>query len=991
MDFDFTTETIIPEIGYPNGLLSIGGAGALELPYGGAYAGATPTAGSIRWNTSGTPQIEYYNGGWINFGGNVTAVSVVSANGFAGSSSGGNTPALTISTSITGVLVGNGTAISAANGTTSFPGYAAGLAGSAIGAVPYQSAANTTSFTLVGTAGQALISGGAGSPTWVNGNVTIGTTTIALGGTSTSLGGVTSLTMAGAINMNTNQINNLAMAGSPAGTDAVNVNYLQAAVTGLSWKQAVLAATTTDLGPVIYNNGAAGVGATLTNAGTQAAFAVDTISFAQNQRVLIKNQTVTGTATATPLGTGSTSMTLTAVTGTIQVGQKITFTGVVSPCYIIAYTGGVATLSSAQTWANNAAITASDAYSNGIYIVTTVGSGATNWVLTRALDADTAAELDGAAVYVQQGSLYGDTGWTETATLTTIGVDPVVWAQFSGSGSYNAGTGLTLTGNTFSLTAPVTLALGGTGANLTDVPGGIVYGGATTMAFSAAGTTNQILQSNGAGTPTWTGAPTVSGANITATSIPNGALANSSVTVTAGTGMSGGGAVSLGGTITLTNAGVTSFATTLSGLTVTPASTGNVSLGGTLGATSGGTGQTVYAVGDTLYASSTTALSKLNISATAGTFLRSTGTLPAWSTLVLPNAATTGDLLYASSANTIGNLLDIATGNVLLSGGVGVAPSYGKVSLTTTVTGILPIANGGTNSGTALSGSTIMVSNGTQIVQGTAGTTTTVLHGNAAGAPSYGAVVLTTDVSGILPLANGGTNANLTAVAGGIVYSGASAMAITAAGTTGQYLQSNGAGTPTWVTVTNGGLKFYSEFTTAPVNAPSATASQSIALGTGSSAATYGVLANANGQFTGAGDAEQIQAVLRFITTSNVAQEMFLDGGTTGTPGTQRLVLPDTSAWTFRIKIVARRTDATGTYGSWVFTGLIYRDTGVANTFISGVSKTTIARIGNITTPPSNDPTVTADTGNGSLKITTGIAANTIRWVATVDIAQVTN
>jgi hypothetical protein len=412
--------------------------------------------------------------------------------------------------------------------------------------------------------------------------------------------------------------------------------------------------------------------------------------------------------------------------------------------------------------------------------------------------------------------------------------------------------------------------------------------------------------------------------------------------------------------------------------------------GGPLAATYGGTGQTVYAVGDTLYASTTTALSKLNISATAGTFLRSTGTLPAWSALVLPNAATTGDLLYASSANTIGNLIDAATGNVLLSGGVGVAPSYGKVGLTTHVTGILPIANGGTNSGTALSGSTIMVSNGTAIVQGTAGTTTTVLHGNAAGAPTYSAVSLTADVSGILPLANGGSSANLTAVNGGIVWSNATQMQITLAGTSGQYLQSNGAAAPTWVTVTNGGLKFYSEFTTAPINAPSATASQSIALGTGSSAATYGVLANANGQFTGAGDAEQIQAVLRFITTSNVAQEMFLDGGTTGTPGTQRLVLPDTSAWTFRIKLVARRTDATGTYGSWMFTGLIYRDTGVANTFISGVSKTTIARIGGIS-GASNDPTVTADTGNGSLKISTGIAANTIRWVATVDLAQVTN
>ena len=54
---------------------------------------------------------------------------------------------------------------------------------------------------------------------------------------------------------------------------------------------------------------------------------------------------------------------------------------------------------------------------------------------------------------------------------------------------------------------------------------------------------------------------------------------------------------------------------------------------------------------------------------------------------------------------------------------------------------IIAIANGGTNSGAALAGSSIMISNGASIVQGAAGTTTTVLHGNAAGAPTYGQIV----------------------------------------------------------------------------------------------------------------------------------------------------------------------------------------------------------------------------------------------------------
>jgi hypothetical protein len=58
-------------------------------------------------------------------GGTVTSVSVVSANGFAGTSSGGTTPALTLSTTITGLLKGNGTAISAATNNTDYMGIAA--------------------------------------------------------------------------------------------------------------------------------------------------------------------------------------------------------------------------------------------------------------------------------------------------------------------------------------------------------------------------------------------------------------------------------------------------------------------------------------------------------------------------------------------------------------------------------------------------------------------------------------------------------------------------------------------------------------------------------------------------------------------------------------------------------------------------------------------------------------------------------------------------
>lgn len=48
---------------------------------------------------------------------------------------------------------------------------------------------------------------------------------------------------------------------------------------------------------------------------------------------------------------------------------------------------------------------------------------------------------------------------------------------------------------------------------------------------------------------------------------------------------------------------------------------------------------------------------------------------------------TVGDLIYADGVTSLAKLADVATGNVLRSGGVGVAPAWGKVNVTTDVTG----------------------------------------------------------------------------------------------------------------------------------------------------------------------------------------------------------------------------------------------------------------------------------------------------------------
>lgn len=81
---------------------------------------------------------------------------------------------------------------------------------------------------------------------------------------------------------------------------------------------------------------------------------------------------------------------------------------------------------------------------NGIYVV---AAGA--W--TRAADADVAGELDGLTVFVQQGTVNADTGWTQTADSITLGTTPVTFVQFTGAGTYSAGVGLALSGNTFSV------------------------------------------------------------------------------------------------------------------------------------------------------------------------------------------------------------------------------------------------------------------------------------------------------------------------------------------------------------------------------------------------------------------------------------------------------------------------------------------------------------------------------------------------------------
>lgn len=212
------------------------------------------------------------------------------------------------------------------------------------------------------------------------------------------------------------------------------------------------------------------------------------------------------------------------------------------------------------------------------------------------------------------------------------------------------------------------------------------------------------------------------------------------------------------GTSNITFAVVGGTYTASSGITLTGF---NFTLTAPVTAALGGTGQTSYAIGDLLYASGSTALSKL-ADVAAGSYLRSGGvtTAPLWSTTTLPNSATTGDLLYASASNTYTNLSGVATGNALISGGVATAPSWGKIGLTTHISGTLAVGNGGTGATTLTIHGVLLGQTTGAITATAAGATGTVLHGNTGADPTFSAVSLTADVSGVLLIANGGTNSS---------------------------------------------------------------------------------------------------------------------------------------------------------------------------------------------------------------------------------------
>ena len=93
---------------------------------------------------------------------------------------------------------------------------------------------------------------------------------------------------------------------------------------------------------------------------------------------------------------------------------------------------------------------------NGIYTVTTLGTVGVAYILTRAVDMNTAAAVPGAFAFTEQGTANAAAGFTVASEGPfTIGTTAITWTQFSGAGDITAGTGLSKSGNTLSLITPV--------------------------------------------------------------------------------------------------------------------------------------------------------------------------------------------------------------------------------------------------------------------------------------------------------------------------------------------------------------------------------------------------------------------------------------------------------------------------------------------------------------------------------------------------------
>ena len=303
------------------------------------------------------------------------------------------------------------------------------------GAVLFTDGTHLVLQTVQGTAGQVLTSDGAGAPYWA---------TVSGTGTVTSVG----LSMPSMFNVT----------GSPVTISGT-----------LTADLANQTANTVFAGPT-SGSATAPTFRALVNADVPATLTGKTIDGSLNTLSNIANASLVNdsvTIGTTSIDLGATSLTLGGLTSIALTQDPVSALQAATKQYVdnvaqgldvkascIAATTANISLSGAQT-IDGVSVVAGDRVlvknqtapeENGIYV-------AANSTWSRSADANTWDELRSAFTFIEQGTTYADTGWVCTIDAGgTLGVTAVTWSQFSGVGTYTAGTGLTLTGSVFSIT-----------------------------------------------------------------------------------------------------------------------------------------------------------------------------------------------------------------------------------------------------------------------------------------------------------------------------------------------------------------------------------------------------------------------------------------------------------------------------------------------------------------------------------------------------------
>jgi hypothetical protein len=488
-------------IGTNNYLLTSNGTTAVwaAAPSSMVYPGAgIPNSTGSAWGTSYTTT------------GTGTVVALATSPAFTTPNLG--TPSAATLTNATGLPLATGV-----TGTLPIANGGTGATTLTANGVLYGNGTSAIAATAVGATGEVLVGNTAAAPSWsalssnavtsfsagttgltpstgTTGSITLsGTLAVANGGTGATTAPNARTSLSAAASGANTDITSIALTtgtiitAPTSGTDIVNKTYADTIASGINFHQAVRLATTTTLPAYVYNNGASGVGATITGV-ANGALSIDGVAAVVGNRVLIKNE-----------------------------------------------------------------ISAAEAY-NGVYTVTQVGSGVAVYILTRATDYNTAGsgvnQIDqGDFFLVTSGTTLANTSFVQQTPLPiTVGTTALVFVQFGAPITYSAGTGLTLGGTVFSITntgvsaatygsassVPVIavnaqgqatsvtntsiaiaasqitsgtlpVANGGTNATATPTAGAVAYGTGTAYAFTSAGTTGQVLLSNGASTPSWGG------------------------------------------------------------------------------------------------------------------------------------------------------------------------------------------------------------------------------------------------------------------------------------------------------------------------------------------------------------------------------------------------------------------------------------------------------------------------------------------------------